>query len=476
MRKKAAVSILAGVMAMSLLAGCGSTTSESAATDDQTSAAGDLSAEAASADTDTAEAESGETVNITVQSWQYALGNYKGFSGDTELTNAIGEEFDATHSGIHADVSIMRQEDHYSSIRVDLASGEGPTVIGIAPGADLDQYKSRFEPLAPYAEEEWGTDWQDMFTEAAFSTIRLSGDEIYAFPSAMSASGLIWTNSQLLQEAGVQSDPTTWDELEAAAKACRDAGEIPLMYGGKDNWQNWDMFITIAGTINKDLTDQVFALEGDWTDSDMVKAFDYYQRLFTDGIVEDGALSTSIYNEGYSQWKDDDGNSTIPMIFNGSWDLGSVSKNNPSYDKFTTYGIHTITFPAIDGETGAILSTPDVAWAINKNATDEQKKAAWEFVKWLCYDMQQEVVDGMSFFSVLKDAPEPTVEMTDDYAAAQKVISDAMTSDKVLGFRSSFYGDLNTALFDQLQLLATGDTTPEKAAQAMADAASSISK
>lgn len=472
MRKKLVAGMLISVMAMSLLAGCGSTTSENLEEEKQDS----TTESTAMTDTESATSADGETVNITVQSWQYALGNYKGFSDDTELTNAIGEEFDATHAGIHADVSIMRQEDHYNSIRVDLASGEGPTVIGIAPGADLDQYKSQFEPLAPYAEEEWGSDWQNMFTDAAFSTIKLSGDEIYAFPSAMSASGLIWTNSQLLQEAGIQNDPATWDDLEAAAKACRDAGEIPLMYGAKDNWQNWDMFITIAGTINKDLTDQVFALEGDWNDPDMIKAFDYYQKLFTNGIVEDGALSTSIYNEGYSQWKDDDGNSTIPMIFNGSWDLGSVSKNNPSYDKFSSYGIHVITFPSIEGETGAILSTPDVAWAINKNATDEQKKAAWEFVKWLCYDMQQDVVDGMSFFSVLKDAPQPTVEMTDDYAAAQKVISDAMTSDKVLGFRSSFYGDLNTALFDQLQLLATGDTTPQDAAQAMADAASSISK
>ena len=73
------------------------------------------------------------------------------------------------------------------------------------------------------------------------------------------------------------------------------------MFGGKDNWQNYDMFITIMATINKDLCNGIFALENEWTESDVVKAFDYYQKLFTDGIVQDGALSTTLYNEGYSQ-------------------------------------------------------------------------------------------------------------------------------------------------------------------------------
>ena len=467
MRKMIAV-LLAGVMVLSLGA-CGSKDAGAVETAGSEEAVGQSAAAEG-----TEAAGDGEVVEITVQSWQYALGNYKGFTEDSELTQAVADEFNATHPGIHATVTIMRQEDHYNALKVDFAAGSAPDVIVIAPGADLEQYKSQLAPMADYAKAEWGDSWEDLFTDASFTTIKLSGDGIYAFPSAMSASGTVWYNNKLMTESGVASFPATWEELTEAAQTLRSAGQIPLMFGGKDNWQNYDMFITILATINKDLCNDVFALDAEWTESDVVKAFDYYQRLFTDGIVQDGALSTTIYNEGYSQWKDDDGNSSIPMIFNGSWDLGSLKAENSFYENFSSNDIRVATMPSIEGKEGAVLTAPDVAWGINAASPNQQ--AAWEFVKWLCYDMQQSVVDGLGFFSVLKDAPSPAVALTDDYKAAYDTISAAAASDNTVGFRSSFYTKLNDELFDQLQLLATGAASPEDAAAAMAEAAAGISR
>ena len=467
MRKMIAV-LLAGVMVLSLGA-CGSKDAGAVETAGSEEAVGQSAAAEG-----TEAAGDGEVVEITVQSWQYALGNYKGFTEDSELTQAVADEFNATHPGIHATVTIMRQEDHYNALKVDFAAGSAPDVIGIAPGADLEQYKSQLAPMADYAKAEWGDSWEDLFTDASFTTIKLSDDGIYAFPSAMSASGTVWYNNKLMTESGVASFPATWEELTEAAQTLRSAGQIPLMFGGKDNWQNYDMFITILATINKDLCNDVFALDAEWTESDVVKAFDYYQRLFTDGIVQDGALSTTIYNEGYSQWKDDDGNSSIPMIFNGSWDLGSLKAENSFYENFSSNDIRVATMPSIEGKEGAVLTAPDVAWGINAASPNQQ--AAWEFVKWLCYDMQQSVVDGLGFFSVLKEAPSPAVALTDDYKAAYDTISAAAASDNTVGFRSSFYTKVNDELFDQLQLLATGAASPEDAAAAMAEAAAGISR
>ena len=467
MRKMIAV-LLAGVMVLSLGA-CGSKDAGAVETAGSEEAVGQSAAAEG-----TEAAGDGEVVEITVQSWQYALGNYKGFTEDSELTQAVADEFNATHPGIHATVTIMRQEDHYNALKVDFAAGSAPDVIGIAPGADLEQYKSQLAPMADYAKAEWGDSWEDLFTDASFTTIKLSGDGIYAFPSAMSASGTVWYNNKLMTESGVASFPATWEELTEAAQTLRSAGQIPLMFGGKDNWQNYDMFITILATINKDLCNDVFALDAEWTESDVVKAFDYYQRLFTDGIVQDGALTTTIYNEGYSQWKDDDGNSSIPMIFNGSWDLGSLKAENSFYENFSSNDIRVATMPSIEGKEGAVLTAPDVAWGINAASPNQQ--AAWEFVKWLCYDMQQSVVDGLGFFSVLKEAPSPAVALTDDYKAAYDTISAAAASDNTVGFRSSFYTKVNDELFDQLQLLATGAASPEDAAAAMAEAAAGISR
>ena len=56
------------------------------------------------------------------------------------------------------------------------------------------------------------------------------------------------------------------------------------------------------------------------------------------------------------------------------------------------------------------------------------------------------------------------------------MISAAAASEHTVGFRSSFYTELNDALFDQLQLLGTGAATPEEAAAAMEEAAAGIAK
>ena len=201
----------------------------------------------------------GEVVEITVQSWQYALGNYKGFTEDSELTQAVADEFNATHPGIHATVTIMRQEDHYNALKVDFAAGSAPDVIGIAPGADLEQYKSQLAPMADYAKAEWGIAGRICLRMRLLLRLSYRVTGFGAFPSAMSASGTVWYNNKLMTESGVASFPATWEELTEAAQTLRSAGQIPLMFGGKDNWQNYDMFITILATINKDLCNDVFA-------------------------------------------------------------------------------------------------------------------------------------------------------------------------------------------------------------------------
>ncbi len=76
--KKAIAILLAGVMTLSLTACSGNTTSENTLGTGENGAAENtvVQESTASQGGEGGEAENGEVVEITVQSWQYALGNY----------------------------------------------------------------------------------------------------------------------------------------------------------------------------------------------------------------------------------------------------------------------------------------------------------------------------------------------------------------------------------------------------------------
>lgn len=413
-------------------------------------------------------------VVLKVQSWQYGLGDLNGAQDDKAREKAITKLYEKTHPNVKIKITNQRQEDHFNALQVDFSANTAPDVVGMLPGAKLEQFKTQLEPLAPYAEKTWGKNWENRFVDTAFQTIEMSGKEIYSFPSCMSASGTIWTSSREMKKGGVSTYPTTWDDLKKDAATLKSNNSIPLMFGAKDSWQNYDMFITLLGTLNKQKANDVFALKSSWNNTDVIKAFDYYQKLFTQKIVEDGALSTTIYNEGYAQFRDDDGEGSVPMIFTGSWELAQLNPAKSFYKTYSKRGIEEHLFPSIEGNQAAVLSAPDVTWSINKNS--KQKKAAWEFIRWMSDDAQQQVVNSMGFFSVLKKAPKITVKAPEDYTKSYQTMSTALTGSNVIGFREPFYSALGKGLEENLQKLATKQETPKQAAKAMQSVAGSINK
>ena len=43
--------------------------------------------------------------------------------------------------------------------------------------------------------------------------------------------------------------PTTWDEFKATAQALKDAGETPIVLGGKDRVHTFFMYIGLASSV-----------------------------------------------------------------------------------------------------------------------------------------------------------------------------------------------------------------------------------
>jgi raffinose/stachyose/melibiose transport system substrate-binding protein len=389
------------------------------------------------------------TGTVSILSWQYL------FPDPTTTPGArLAADFAKKYPNITLDLQYSQYNDLYTRLKVGLASGTGPDVFGLQVAAPLKEFDA-------YAARDLGAGWKAKFVGGALGQID-AGGPILALPGGLSFAGTMWADLTILGKYGLKP-PTTWTELRQVTSALRAKGELPMVIGAKDPWINLDVFLVIAGDLVGGNIQK--AIEGtySWTSPGIVKAFDFWQRCFTEKVFQDGAMGVSMYMDAYNLW-DVDGR--VALQPNGSWEMGSFSPaSGDNYPKYMRHRRDVFRMPDFsgDGKPAPVLSAPDAIYGINKGG--KNKENAWRLVKFIVFEeYQQSITDGFAFFPVLKGIA-PKVQLTDDQKRIYARYQDYGKAS--LGFREIPYPDLKQALSDQLALLAVGGTTPSAAATAM---------
>lgn len=452
--KKVISFCLAALMSLTLFAGCSS------------------GSKPASANTNSAKGKDA-TGDLNVWSWNYECGNFQGETDNDKITKKYQEYFKKFYPKINATFLFVASSDYYTKLKVALSAGSGPDVIALAPGSHMSESKPFLKPLATYAQRDWGKDWKNKFNDGVFDQIDSLGSQIYGMPDCTTYAGTVFYSQKILDKYNLKT-PQTWDELESTAKTLRANGALPLVAGAKDNWTNEDMFMTLGAIINADKLYSAIDGKSKWTDADIVKAFSYFQKLFTDKIFQDGALGENMYNEAFSLWDDSDGNCKAAMQPNGSWAMNNFASNSNNYSTFSKWGRNVMLFPSIEGKEGKLLMTQDAVWCMTTDSKNPE--AAWDFIKWsVSEEGQQTMVDSFAGYSVWKG-----ISCKTSMSAELKTVYDKyakwVKEGKIAGYRQVPYADLVTGLDTNLQKLATSEETPAQAAAAMETVSESVKR
>ena len=413
---------------------------------------------------------------LVVQSWQLGIGPFQGQTDGQAAYSAFADYFMEFYPDIEAEIVHVAYTDHFNRLKVDFASDIGPDVIGLQTGAPLSEFKSYLADMEPLALRDMGDGWRDIFVGGALDGLDIEGIGFVGFPNFLSFAGQMWYAGTMLDSAGVSAPPKDFNELKDAAHKLRDAGYLPMIIGAKEDWINLDCFMVIASDFDrKNLYD---AIEGDasWTTPEMIGAFNMFQKLFEEGIFQDGALGVNVYMEGYSLWADDDGHGLGGLHINGSWEMGASSYNNPNYDTYISYDRGVARFPDMngDGKPCPMTAAPDAIYCIT--SVSNNVEAAWAFIRFLVNEEGMQVsADAMSGFPANKNFS-PQIEMSPELKKVFDTISELAAGDGVAGYREIAYPELKQALADQLQLLAASATTPEDAAAAVQSASDAQSR
>jgi ABC-type glycerol-3-phosphate transport system substrate-binding protein len=396
-------------------------------------------------------AASGETgpVTITFRTW----------NPNDEAFAVVQQAWEAKNTNINVELVQVEYSDHIQSLKVNVASGEGPDIYGIQVGAIMKEFQEFTLDLAPKAAETWGANWESKFVPEYMAQVKGSLDSYYGLPLGSLTAGYIWANMDYFTKYNLKL-PANYEEMLTLCKTFRTNGELPVLLGAKDDWINLDVFITIAADIN---TGKFFdALEGknSFTDPEIVQALQIWKNMFTDGIVQDGALGVNIYNDTQNMFTVE---YIAPMMFNGSWNTNGID----IFGIGKTFEVFTIDWN-MDGKQAPVLPAVDVVVSINKEGKHPDE--TWQFYSWLVDEGASLMIDQrLQYMPVKSGAQINPANFSQNMIGNINTVL-AISNDRARGYREITYPRLKQVIADQLKAVAIGESMPQQAAQIIEDA------
>lgn len=295
-----------------------------------------------------------------------------GGSWDEKLEPIIAKFEEET--GAKVNMELYAHSDYLEMLQVKLPSeSDDYDVIGV----DV--------PLvASYATKGWIAPMDSYFTDdekAQFASSALDAgtwDGVFYCPAMNSSSQLLWYNTELLDEAGVEvpessvENRLTWEQVVDMAKktlevvdpdGTKGIGGIAFEQVSRTYQMN-----QIPNSLGgKNIGDDGYTAQGIINDDAWIEGATWYQNLFKDGIALQGFTADdtgSFFQAG-----------KIVFLIGGTW-----TDTNCKNEEMDTYGYAPV--PAFEGHEDQV-GTPTGSWHFGIPVNAKNKDLAAEFIKYM---------------------------------------------------------------------------------------------
>ena len=365
----------------------------------------------------------------------------------------IYDAFKEENPDIDIDYVRTEQSDYFQKLQVALASGTGPDLFGIQPGAYVQQYGMFCADMRALA-DEYMPGWAGQINQTAVEQSSDFKGYMTGMPVLLAGMPFMLYNDTLMKECGVQEVPRTYAEMKEAAAKIIAAGYVPMAIGAADNWQAVDNFVAFCEQFEPGAVFEAEAGKRPWTDSVFVQAMEAWRAFFTDGIFEAGALGVVTYPDARDQYF-----FARKAVFfpSGSWHIGPTSPSNAEIQGTEIQKRGDVIGMAAWPQVGPrpVVATTGVDFILSVNKDSKKKEAAMKFVDFLTRGKGQEmwtatgqgtpVVNGMGFTGKVDGALQ---QQSYDEVYRLNAASPAR--------RKLLYADLDTALAIAGQNVASG--------------------
>ena len=375
--KKALALVMAGAMALSMVACGGGSTSTSTATSGST---------AASTGTSTA---SGTATEITL--WTYPIGSWQ----KEETVNGFIAEFNKQYPDIKVNVEYLDYTNGDDKVTTAIEAKNTPDIIFEGPERLVSNWgaKGLMVDLSDLWTEEATADISKT-SEAVVNACKGADGKYYEYPMCMTAHNMA-INYELFEETGalqyIDQETRTWttDNFVKALETLRDSGKVmtpAIVYcGGQGGDQGTRALVNNLYSGTYTTADHTAYTANS---AENVKALELLQKLNSEqALTFDPALQASDELQMFAH-----GTAALTFCWNAS--------NEATYAEQVTFTPYAMNFPTDDGKVelcGGIWG-----FGIFDNGDDAKIEAAKTFIKFICDDATQgpASVQATGFFPV----------------------------------------------------------------------------
>lgn len=272
-------------------------------------------------------------------------------------TSAVMEEIAAKFCEENEGVTInvTSTSDGRTVIQTRLSANEMPDLMNTFPLEEF--YKSMF------ADGRFVniTD-QEFLSNVNQDTLALSDYEgsYYAVPMSVSTYG-IYVNNTVLKENGIETTPTTWEEVIAACETLKANGVTGFLMPDQDVGNVAQRFERTVGVINNDSNSEFQKIaNGEMTaaESPTLAAWcDYNDQILQYANSDHMGMDYDVACADFSNGKG-------AFMLSGTWMLSTIKQNNPDAD------VTLIAFPNPTGGETKVPINVDTAFSVGETCKD----------------------------------------------------------------------------------------------------------
>ncbi len=282
------------------------------------------------------------------------------YTGSEEALNEILADYNESQDEVEVVAEYVPFDEMNRQLSVGTAGNTLPDVV-IADTVNNVSMASMgiLADITDYV-EEWGE--ADQFLEGPFNSTIYEGKQ-YGLPLTTNSLGLFY-NKKMLEEAGIEEPPTTWEELEetAAALTTDEAKGFGLSaVRSEEATFQFYPFIYSAGGTYKELDSP-----------EVAGAFDFLKNMFDQGYMSQDIL-TATQDDLTRMFIEEN----LAMMINGPWMIERIQENED-----LEFGVTNI---PKDQEFASVTGGDNIS--ITETGNHE---AAWDFITWLFEPEQNE--------------------------------------------------------------------------------------